>query len=111
MRIATILFAVTVTLQLAASQALAETNWRRYRPIGGVNLNYYCQKTYGNEFKSVLVGATAGDWTCQRNNNDRREISVDQACGLQYNKYGVKARAYDWNNPLSWMCMQPRSSY
>ena len=111
MRNALILFTVTVSLQLAAGQAMAETDWRGYRPIGGVNLNYYCQKTYGNQFKSVLVGNTAGDWVCQRNNNDRREISVDRACGLQYNKYGVKARAYDWNNPLSWMCMRPRSNY
>lgn len=32
--------------------------------LGGVNLNYYCSTTFGSGFKSVLVGKTAGDWTC-----------------------------------------------
>lgn len=105
------LFAVTAALQLAANQALAETDWRGYHQVGGVNLNYFCQKTYGSAFTSVLVGNTAGDWTCQRNQNDRREISVENACKLQYNRYDLKARATDWNNPLSWVCMRPRSHY
>jgi hypothetical protein len=111
MRNVRILFAVAAILQLAATQSLAATDWRLYHRIGGVNLNYYCKKTYGDQFKSVLVGNTAGDWTCQRNNNDRREISVERACALQYNIYGLKARATDWNNPLSWVCMKLRSHY
>ena len=111
MRNVRILFAVAAILQLAATQSLAETNWGRYRSVGGVNLNYYCQKTYGGAFKSVLVGDTAGDWTCQRNQNDRREISVENACKLQYNRNDLKARAINWNNPLSWVCMRPRSRY
>ena len=111
MRNVRILFAVAAILQLAAVQSLAATDWRLYHRIGGVNLNYYCQKTYGGEFKSVLVGNTAGDWTCQRNQNDRREISVENACRLQYNRNDLKAWATDWNNPLSWVCMKPRSHY
>ncbi|MGB8315427.1 MAG: hypothetical protein WCE69_13185 [Aestuariivirga sp.] len=111
MRNAKILSAAIIVLQLAANQAFAVTDWRGYRPVGGVNLNSYCQKTFGNEFKSILVGSTAGDWTCQRNQNDRREISVERACGMQYNFYGLKARAYDWNNPLSWVCMRPLLKY
>jgi hypothetical protein len=111
MRNAKILTAAIIVLQLAANQAWAVTDWRGYHQLGGVNLNSYCQKTFGNEFKSVLVGQTAGDWTCQRNQNDRREISVERACGMQYNIYGVKARANDWNDPLSWVCMRPLLKY
>jgi hypothetical protein len=74
--------------------------------LGGVNLNYYCKTTFGAEFKSVLVGKTAGDWTCQRNNNDRRPISVNAACDLQYGKTGLRAKALNWNDPLSWRCFQ-----
>ena len=111
MRKLRVIIAVTVILPLAATQVRAETNWWHYRSVGGVNLNYYCQKTYGGAFKSVLVGNTAGDWTCQRNQNDRREISVENACKLQYNRNDLKARATDWNNPLSWVCMKPRSHY
>lgn len=76
------------------------------RPLGGVNLNYYCQTKFGKEFKSVLVGKTAGDWTCERNKTDRRAISVDGACKLQYGTPNVKARALNWNDPLSWRCFQ-----
>ena len=74
------------------------------RNLGGVNLNYYCSKTFGAGFKSVLVGKTAGDWTCELNRNERRSISVDNACKLQYGRQDVKSRALNWNDPLSWRC-------
>jgi hypothetical protein len=76
--------------------------------LGGVNLNYYCSTTFGSGFKSVLVGKTAGDWTCQQSQNDRRPISVEAACKLQYGKPGLKAKALNWNDPLSWRCFEPR---
>jgi hypothetical protein len=76
--------------------------------LGGVNLNYYCQKTFGSEFKSVLIGKTAGDWTCERNKTDRRSISVTNACKLQYGKQNLRSKALNWNDPLSWRCFEPR---
>lgn len=77
------------------------------RNLGGVNLNYYCSKTFGAGFKSVLVGKTAGDWTCQQSQNDRRPISVEAACRLQYGRSDLKAKALNWNDPLSWRCFAP----
>ena len=76
--------------------------------LGGVNLNYYCSHTYGAEFKSLLIGKTAGDWVCQQNIQNRRQISVTDACKLQYGRNDAKSQALDWNNPLSWRCFVPR---
>jgi len=76
------------------------------RDLGGVNLNYYCQKTFGSGFKSVLIGNTAGDWRCEDSKGKRLSISVEGACKLQYGKPGLKAKALSWNDPLSWRCFQ-----
>jgi hypothetical protein len=73
--------------------------------IGGVNLNAYCQKTFGAGFKSALIGKTAGDWTCERSAGDRRPISVKNACTMQYGNGVKQAKALNWNNPLSWVCV------
>src|SRR6476660_6186187 len=54
--------------------------------------------------QSVLVGKTAGDWTCQQSKNNRRPISVEKACKMQYGKSGLKAKALAWGDPLSWRC-------
>jgi hypothetical protein len=71
----------------------------------GVNLNAWCQHTFGAEFKSVVNGTTAGDWSCQRNANDRRPISVKDACILQYGNSVKQAKALNWNDPGSWVCV------
>jgi hypothetical protein len=79
--------------------------------LGGVNLNYYCSKTFGAAFKSVLIGKTAGDWRCQqyKSKEQPKSISVVAACKLQYPaRDGMTARALDWNNPLSWRCFAPK---
>ena len=79
-----------------------------YSDIGGVNLTYYCATTFGSGFKSVLIGSTAGDWRCQRpKSKDLKSISVEAACGLQYGRTGLKAKALDWNNAGSWRCFAP----
>lgn len=54
----------------------------------------------------MLVGKTAGDWTCERNKTDRRAISVNAACKLQYGTQYVTAKALNWNDPLSWRCFR-----
>jgi hypothetical protein len=77
--------------------------------LGGVNLNTYCARAFGAEFKSRLVGSTAGDWTCERNQNDRRPISVETACKQQYSEPSAKARSLNWNDPLSWRCFVARA--
>jgi hypothetical protein len=83
----------------------------RGRPLGGVNLNYYCANTFGANYKSVLIGPTAGDWRCQLTGhhygNSGKSISVQAACGLQYGRQGLIAYATSWSNPLSWLCYQP----
>src|SRR5688572_22896877 len=52
-----------------------------YVNLGGVNLNYYCAKTFGNAFKSILIGKTAGDWRCQKykSKEEPKSISVQHA--------------------------------
>lgn len=82
-----------------------------YSSLGGVNLDRYCKAVHGARFKVVLVGRTAGDWKCtvdRKYGGYRYPISVEHACKLQYRRDGLKARALDWNDPLSWRCMQPR---
>jgi hypothetical protein len=108
MKLGALLGSLALAFNLAATtqgDAAAPLNQREIN-LGGVNLNNYCQKTFGPRFRSVLIGRTAGDWTCQRSANDRRQISVQAACAMQYNKPGIKARALNWKDPLSWRCFQ-----
>lgn len=81
-----------------------------YINLGGVNLNYYCSTTFGSGFKSILIGNTAGDWRCHQPKTKTipKSISVENACKLQYGRPGLKAKALDWNDPLSWRCFGPR---
>jgi hypothetical protein len=69
----------------------------------GVNLTAYCVKHFGNDFKSLLIGATSGDWVCQstQNAHDQRPISVADACKEQYSGF-VQALAVP---PSSWVCL------
>jgi len=93
------------TLACVASSANAAPE-RGLQNLGGVNLNHYCSQVFGPQFKSVLIGRTAGDWTCQQSKMNRRPISVEHACKLQYKASGLKAKALNWNDPLSWRCFK-----
>jgi hypothetical protein len=104
-----LLLVVLATMSLSSAAGAAGPG-AGYIDLGGVNLNSYCSKTFGAGFKSVLVGKTAGDWTCQKSQNDRRPISVEKACKMQYGKSGLKAKALAWNDPLSWRCFAPPKS-
>ena len=95
------LFCLAVVIVVSNQASQAGYGGYGGRNLGGVNLNYYCQRTFGSGFKSVLVGKTAGDWTCQQSQNERRSISVENACKLQYGKPNLKAKALNWNDPLS----------
>ena len=75
--------------------------------LGGVNLNAYCKATFGGTFKAVANGSGAGDWSCQQNNNDRRPISVQTACEMQYSVRPIKAVAVDPSSATSWRCFKP----
>ena len=101
-----LLIALVATMSLSTAAGAAGPG-AGYIELGGVNLNSYCSKNFGAGFKSVLVGKTAGDWTCQKSQNDRRSISVEKACQQQYGKSGLKAKALSWNDPLSWRCFAP----
>ena len=80
----------------------------RGRPLGGVNLTYYCAHTFGANYKSVLIGPTAGDWRCdltrRHSGSAGKSISVQAACDLQYGQQGLISYATNWNDPLSWRC-------
>jgi hypothetical protein len=77
--------------------------------LGGLNLTGYCQAVHGAGFKAVALGNGAGDWACQRNVHDRRPISVQRACEMQYGVRPVKAITVGLNDAGSWRCFQPRA--
>jgi hypothetical protein len=69
----------------------------------GVNLTAYCERTFGNDYRALLIGSTSGDWVCQRgqDTHDRRPISVNDACKEEYS--GVwKSLAVP---PSGWECL------
>jgi hypothetical protein len=69
----------------------------------GVNMDAYCKRQYGQQFSAAVIGPTVGDWVCQTSNvNDRRPISVKQACLWQQNTSVVGYT--NVNNPYSWYC-------
>jgi hypothetical protein len=86
-------------LAVGASSADAQS-------LGGVNLNAYCASTYGSDFKAVANGPGAGNWSCQRNANDRRPISVQSACEQQYHARPI--RAASGASAASWQCVTSR---
>lgn len=78
--------------------------------LGGVNLTGYCQAVHGTGFKAVTLGSGAGDWVCQRSEHDRRPISVQQACEMQYKARPVKAVTIGSTDAGSWRCFKPRTA-
>ena len=74
--------------------------------LGGVDLSRYCRAVFGAGFKAVTIGDTAGDWTCERSAGDRRPISVQQACEMQYAQRPIKAIVLGPNKPGAWRCFQ-----
>ncbi len=79
--------------------------------LGGVDLTGYCRAVFGGEFKAVTIGDTAGDWTCERSAGDRRQISVQQACEMQYGQRPIKAIVLGPNKPGAWRCFQPTRQF
>jgi hypothetical protein len=85
--------------------AMNDGSWKCTQTIleRRVNLTLYCTKHFGTDFAAVLHGPTSGDWSCQRgtNVNDRRPISVYDACTEQW--YSVRrAQAVP---PNGWECV------
>ncbi len=70
-----------------------------------VNLTIYCAKHFGNGWQALLHGTASTDWSCQKgnDNNNRRPISVADACKEQwpYN-YFFKAIPVP---KASWQCL------
>ncbi len=66
----------------------------------GVNLDAWCKKQFGSPYKAVVRGSTAGDWGCE----DRRQVSVKDACILEYGNSVTGAKALNNNDPASWVC-------
>jgi hypothetical protein len=76
--------------------------------LGGLNLTGYCQAVHGTGFKAVALGDGAGDWVCQRSEHDRRPISVQRACEMQYKARPVKAVTIGSTSAGSWRCSKSR---
>jgi hypothetical protein len=86
-------------------------DWRCFKPappssrlLGGVDLTAHCQSKYGGEFKAVSLSGKATGWTCQRNAQDRRPISVQAACEQQYKVRPVKAVSVGAARATDWRC-------
>ena len=82
------------------------------RPLGGVNLTYYCQTHYGNNYKAaVLSPGTAYDWRCvpkvHHAGTKDYGISVANACLLQYGIPRLIAYTFQPSDPTSWKCYMP----
>ncbi|NRA87907.1 MAG: hypothetical protein HRU28_11075 [Rhizobiales bacterium] len=50
------------------------------KDVGGINLNYYCKKTYGSAFKAKLLKRKATGWICEQSEGNRRPIIAEAAC-------------------------------
>jgi len=85
---------------------------RGWVALGGVNLDAYCSAVFGHNYKSALLGHTAGDWRCvpivRHYGTPQRQISVQDACRMQYGRGDLLADA-NWSQPLSWQCYGPRN--
>ena len=106
-----IILALTAVALTSVSTNADAAGPPRGRPLGGVNLTFYCANTFGPNYKSVLIGPTAGDWRCDLTRHHYgtpgKSISVQAACDLQYGRPGLISYATNWNDPLSWRCYQP----
>jgi hypothetical protein len=90
--------------------------------LGGVDLNAYCNATYGTTSGGVALdnGVSSGhippytgyDWVCIVNSvgefrGQTRQISVQDACYEQYHRSDVVAVLADPGDPYSWICVVP----
>jgi len=68
---------------------------------GGLDLNGYCAaKGWG---RATLVGSTAYSWKCEDGSGNLRDMSIEEACHMQYgNDYHAAFR--DMNDAYSWYC-------
>lgn len=109
-------FTIVAFLGLSSSEAYS-------RPLGGVNLEEFCQRRYGG--KAVLVSRNAYGWRCQLTSvgvnvgvgiptsvsggvsasGSRMAISVNEVCEMQYGG-GAQARTFDSRDPYSWRCFR-----
>jgi hypothetical protein len=104
---ALLLAAMVAAISLGASVS-AEAAPPKGRPLGGVNLTYYCQVHYGSNYKAAVLGSTAYDWRCvpvvHHAGTVNHPISVANACLLQYGLTGLIAYASNPGDPTSWRC-------
>ena len=101
-------------LGLATTLTGADAAPPKGRPLGGVNLTYYCQVHYGGNYKAAVLGSTAYDWRCvpkvHHAGTANYGISVTNACLLQYGLRGLIAYAINDNDPTSWRCFSGGNS-
>jgi hypothetical protein len=78
--------------------------------LGNVNLQEYCQSTYGTAIQvaqAVLIEQNAYGWRCKVTDNNSTplyyDINVTDACQSQYGS-GAQDAYRDFDDPYSWYC-------
>jgi hypothetical protein len=107
---------------LVAIQTVALTA-AESKPLGGVNLEEFCQRRYGG--RAILISRNAYGWRCSvssagvsvgvglptgvnagaSKSGTQYAISVNEVCALQYGG-GAQAQTFDSRNPYSWRCFR-----
>lgn len=68
----------------------------------GLDLERYCDETFGNTAYAELTSYDAYGWRCIQYGNEY-SMDLNAACGQQYAD-GVGAEYYDFSDPFSWFC-------
>jgi hypothetical protein len=88
---------------LATSSILFPMTARAEQVLGGLDLDKYCKKLYGDGSKAVLVEQTAWGWRCTTK-EDKVPLPMGNACRYQYKNDNAYARPTDERDPFSWKC-------
>jgi hypothetical protein len=103
-----LLLTATVAAMSLGSVAAQAAPPPKGRPLGGVNLTYYCQVHYGEGYKAAVIDpGTAYDWRCVSTNPKVKKmysISVQSACVLQYGIPNLTAYTFQPSVATSWKC-------
>lgn len=101
-----ILAGLSVITAACGREDLAQENsqlqeWQPRDEQRGLNFDAYCKRKFGQAFSAKMNGPRATDWACETDPNNRRPISVVEACQQQHNTSRVGVRESD----QSWYCL------
>jgi hypothetical protein len=88
--------------------ANAQASTQQKLPIGGLDLDGYCQSQgfSGSMLTRDRIGPghAHGNWVCQNNGNRTEMIQMKSACEWQYPGIQVAAKPTDNNDAHTWIC-------